>query len=349
MPRGRPKPADWARSVVEGVGGQQDADFSLTVTGSRARDPIAWARVSTPIIIDHVAFDAPGGLDDVTRYVFGDDVLEVELQMPSNGATPAAEVAADLRESIMAVFPSGQILDEGETMLDGRRARFVAYEVGAPPEQVVGMAVVANLSGGGFAKLVLHAADRAELGPRFGPTLASVSLRGGEAPTRAGPGFRRERVGPIALDVPDELLGPRERLYADADDRLRLRISVRPVGAPVVTLEQAIARDAKRGTLLERDDRAWSWGWWARYRQRSANPPHRERAIVRAGLTVRAPDAADQHQHQPPAQIEPRVRQVEIHGTAEPSRAPTLYGAFDALLASVRWHEGQGSAGGEGR
>lgn len=311
-------------------------------------------------IIDHVAFEAPAGLEDATRYAFGDDgpgptegatsdaslpasvpaglpsSLVVELEAPAGRATPAPEVIAELRESITTVFPFGTILDEGQTLLDGRRAWFLAYEVGPQGERTVGMVTVANLPDGDFVKLSMRVAELAELGPRFGPTLASVSLRGGQAPTPAGPGHRRERVGPIALDVPSDLPGPRSGLYVDADDRLRLRIAVRPVGADPVMLDDAIAADAKAGTLLDREDRSWSWGWWVRHRLRGVDPPHRERAVVRAGLTVTDPAATDDA-------TPTRVRQVEIHGTAEGSRAPALHAAFDALLASVRWHGGEGA------
>jgi hypothetical protein len=289
-------------------------------------------------VIDLVAFAAPAGLEDATRWAFGTEadpeVLTVELEAPAGRATPAAEVVAELRASITGVFPFGEILDEGQTMLDGRRAWFLAYAVGPDYEPAVGMAVVANLPGGDYVKLHLRVTDRAELGPRFGPTLGSVSLRGGPAPVPGGPGYRREQAGPIALDVPQELAAPRSHMFVDAEDRLRLRVTVRPVGIPAFDLDAAVARDAAQAELLEREEQAWSWGRWARYRRRSADPPHREQAVARASLTVTVVPGP------PEAPERAVVRQLEIHGSAVPKRAAALYAAFDALLASVRPHLG---------
>jgi hypothetical protein len=286
-----------------------------------------------PRVIDHVAFEAPAGLEDATRWAFGGEsrpeALTVELEAPAGRATPAPEVIAELRESITAVFPGGEILDEGESMLDGRRAWYLAYAVeAAGNDPVVGMVVVANLAGGDYVKLSMQVADRDELGERFGPPLASVSLRGGPAPLPAGPGYRRERVGPVALDVPNELHGPRSHLFMDADDRLRLRVTVRPPGAAAFDLDAALARDGAKVELRERQEQAWSWGRWVRCMGRGIDPPHREQALVRASLTVTVAAAVEGR----PAV----VREVEIHGTAAPERVTGLYAAFDALLASVR-------------
>ncbi len=283
-------------------------------------------------IIDGVAFAAPAGLEDATHWAFGNEaqpeVLTVELEAPAGAATPALEVIRELRESITVVFPFGEILDEGETRLDGRRARFLAYAVGPDDDRAVGMVVVANLVGGDPIKLHMRVSDRAELGERFGPTLGSVSLSGGAAPVPAGPGYRRERAGPIALDVPGDLAAPRSHAFVDRDDRVRLRVTVRPRGAAAFDLEAAIARDSAQGELLERQDQAWSWGRWARYRRRAIDPPHREQAMARASLTVTVVPARE------PA--EPAVvREVELHGSAVPERAAELHAAFDALLASV--------------
>jgi hypothetical protein len=283
-------------------------------------------------VIDHVAFAAPAGLEDATRWVFGDETrpeaLMVELEAPAGRATPAPEVIAALRDSITAVFATGKILDEGETVLDGRRAWYLAYEVGSEGDPAVGMVVVVNVAGGDYVKLNVQVADLDELGARFGPTLASVSLRGGPAPVPTGPGYRRERAGPVALDVPNELHGPRSQLFIDADDRLRLRVTVRPPGAAAFDLDAALARDAAQAELRERKEQAWSWGRWVRAMRRSVDPPHREQAVVRASLTVTVVAAVEGR----PAV----VREVEIHGTAAPERAVALYAAFDALLASVR-------------
>jgi hypothetical protein len=281
-------------------------------------------------VIDHVAFEAPAGLEDATRWAFADearpDALTVELEAPAGRATPAPEVIDALRDSFGGVFPFGEILDEGQTMLDGRRAWYLAYAAGPDDDPVVGMVVVANLAGGDHVKLHVRVADREQLGSRFGPTLASVSLRGGPAPVPAGPGYRRERAGPIALDVPHELAAPRSHAFVDADDRLRLRVTVRPPGAAPFDLDHAIARDGAQAELRERQEQAWSWGRWARYLSRSLDPPHREQAVARASLTVQVASGSDHAV----------VRQVEIHGTAVPERAAALYAAFDALLASVR-------------
>ena len=281
-------------------------------------------------VIDHVGYEAPAGLEDATRWVFGDEArpeaVTVELEAPAGRATPAPEVIAELRESIGVATPSGEILDEGQTMLDGRRAWYLAYALSDEP--VVGMVVVANLAGGDYVKLHLQVAEREELGTRFGPTLARVSLRGGPAPVPAGPGYRRERAGPVALDVPRELEAPRTHLFMDADDRLRVRVTVGPVGARPFDLDAALARDAAQAELRERQEQAWSWGRWVRYMKRGIDPPHREQAVVRAALTVTVVAAAEGR----PAV----VREVEIQGTAAPERATALYAAFDALLASIR-------------
>jgi len=283
-------------------------------------------------VIDHVAFAAPAGLEDATAWTFGDDArpeaLTVELEAPRGRATPAPEVIAAVRDSFSAVFPFGEILDEGQTVLDGRRAWYLAYAAGPDSDPAVGMVVAANLAGGDFVKLHLRVAAREELGTRFGPTLASVSLRGGPAPVPAGPGHRREQVGPVALDVPAELHGPRSHVFVDADDRLRLRLTVRPPGAAPLDLDVALAEDGARGELRERSEQAWSWGRWVRFVRRSIDPPPREQAVVRASLSITVAVAADGR----PAV----VREVEIHGTAAPERAPALYAAFDALLASLR-------------
>jgi hypothetical protein len=283
-------------------------------------------------VIDHVAYEAPAGLEDATRWTFGDEArpeaVTVELEAPAGRATPALEVIAALRESITAVFPFGEILDEGETVLDGRRAWFLAYEVGQADEPVVGMVVVANLAGGDHVKVHVRVGDREELGPRLGPTLASVSLRGGPAPVPAGPGYRREHAGPVALDVPAELQGPRSHLFVDAEDRLRLRVTVRPVGAAAFELEDAIARDAARGELRERQEQAWAWGRWVRYGWRGIEAPEEEQAVVRASLTVTVAEAREG--------MEAVVREVELHGTAAVGRAAELHAAFDGVLASVR-------------
>lgn len=287
-------------------------------------------------VIDHVGFEAPAGLDDATRWAFVDasrpeerpEVLSVELEVPRGRATPAPAVIAELRESIAAVFPFGEVLDEGETLLDGRRARFLAYAVGDEDDPTVGMVVVANLAGGDYVKLHVRVAEREQLGPRFGPVLASVSLRGGPAPVPAGPGYRRELAGPVALDVPQELEGPRSHVFMDADDRLRLRVTVRPPGSAPFDLEAALASDAIKGPLRERQEQTWAWGRWLRYVQRGADPPHREQAVVRASLSVTVA--------QPQPGADAIVREVEIHGTAELERATALYAAFDAVLASVR-------------
>lgn len=283
-------------------------------------------------VIDHVAFAAPAGLEDATQWTFEaegrPEALTVELEAPAGRATPAPEVIAALRESVSAVFESGKILDEGETVLDGRRAWYLAYEVGSDGDPAVGMVVVVNVAGGDYVKLNVQVADLDELGARFGPTLASVSLRGGPAPVPAGPGYRRERVGPVALDVPNELHGPRSHLFMDADDRLRLRVTVRPSGAAPFDLEAALARDGAKAELRERQEQKWSWGWWVRFVTRGIDPPHREQVVVRASLTVTLEAAA---QGRPAV-----VREVEIHGTATPERAAVLYPAFDALLASIR-------------
>jgi hypothetical protein len=283
-------------------------------------------------VIDHVGFEAPAGLEDATRWVFGDEArpeaLTVELEAPAGRATPAPDVIAALRESMTAVFPFGEILDEGETVLDGRRAWFLAYAVEGEDDPLVGMTVVANLAGGDHVKLHVRVSDREQLGSQLGPTLASVSLRGGPAPVPAGPGYRRERAGPVALDVPQELEGPRSHLFVDAEDRLRLRVTVGPAGAPPLDLDAALARDAAQAELRERQEQAWSWGRWVRYVRRGVDPPHREQAVVRAALSVTvvaAHEAADAV-----------VRAVEIHGSAVPERAAALHAAFDVLLASVR-------------
>jgi hypothetical protein len=293
-------------------------------------------RVEGPRIIDHVAFAAPAGLEDATRWAFGreaePEALTVELEAPAGRATPAPEVIAALRTSITTVFPAGEILDEGQTLLDERRAWFLAYAVGDDDDRVVGMVVVTNLAGGGFVKLHMRVADRAELGPRFGPTLASVSLHGGPAPVPAGPGYRRERAGPVALDVPQELAAPRSHLFMDADDRLRLRVTVRPAGAKAFDLDAATARDAAQAELQDRQEQAWSWGRWVRYRQRAIDPPHREQAVVRAALTVTVVPGA------PEAPERAVVREVEVQGSAVPERVTALHAAFDAVLGSVRAH-----------
>ncbi|MCX4247640.1 hypothetical protein [Paraliomyxa miuraensis] len=296
--------------------------------------------MQVPCVIDHVGFQPPAELEDATRYAFGDDdgpeSLTVELEAPAGGATPATTVLEEVRESISTVFPFGQVLDQGETVLDGRRAWFLAYEVGPDAEHVAGMVVVANLPEGDHVKLHLRVAALDLLGPRFGPTLESVSLSGGPAPRPAGPEYRRERVGPIALDVARALVGPRSRTYVDAEDRLRLRLAVRPVGASMPALDDGVAEDARGGELLDREERSWSWGWWVRHRQRGLTPPHRERAVVRAGLVIGSPRS----QGAEAGSVEPTdVRMVEVFGTAEPERASILHAAFDALLASLRWHE----------
>lgn len=291
-------------------------------------------------VIDHVGYEAPAGLEDATRWVFGDEArpeaVTVELEAPAGRATPAPEVIAELRESIGVSVPSGEILDEGQTMLDGRRAWYLAYALSEEP--VVGMVVVANLAGGDHVKLHVQVAEREELGTRFGPTLASVSLRGGPAPVPAGPGYRRERAGPIALDVPRELEAPRTHLFMDADDRLRLRVTVRPAGAPPFDLDAALGRDAAQAELRERQEQVWSWGRWVRYMKRGIDPPHREQAVVRAALTVTVVAAAEGR----PAV----VREVELQGAATPGRVEALYLAFDALLASVRPLPAEGPAEG---
>lgn len=299
-------------------------------------EPLGWVRVEPLRVIDHVGFEAPAGLVDATRWAFVDasrpevlpEVLTVELEAPPGRATPAPEVIVALRESIAAVFPFGEILDEGETLLDGRRARFLAYAVGGEDDPTVGMVVVVNLAGGDHVKLHVRVADREELGPRFGPTLASVSLRGGPAPVPAGPGYRREHAGPVALDVPQALQGPRSHVFVDAEDRLRLRVTVRPPGSAPFDLERALTGDAVKGPLRERQEQAWAWGRWVRYVQRGADPPHREQAVVRASLSVTVTEARPG--------VDAIVREVEIHGTAVPERAVALYAAFDAMLASVR-------------
>lgn len=282
-----------------------------------------------PRVIDHVGYEAPAGLEDATRWTFGDEArpeaVTVELEAPAGRATPAPEVIAELRESIGTVI-SGEILDEGQTVLDGRRAWYLAYALSEAP--VVGMVVAANLAGGDYVKLHVQVAEREELGTRFGPTLASVSLRGGPAPVPAGPGYRREQAGPIALDVPQELAAPRTHLFKDAEDRVRLRVTVGPRGALPFDLDGALARDAAQAELRERQEQVWSWGRWARYVKRGIDPPHREQVVVRAALTVMVVAEAEGR----PA----IVREVEIQGTATPQRAAALYPAFDALLASIR-------------
>lgn len=293
-------------------------------------------------VIDHVGFEAPAGLEDATRWVFGDEsrpeAVTVELEAPAGRATPAPEVIAEVRESITAMAPSGEILDEGETVLDGRRARYLAYAVASDDAPAVGMVVVANLAGGDHVKLHMQVSEREELGTRFGPTLASVNLRGGPAPVPAGPGYRREWAGPIGLDVPQELRGPRSHLFMDADDRVRLGVTVRPPGAPPFDLDVALRRDAAQAELRERQEQAWSWGRWVRYVTRGIDPPHREQAVVRASLTVTVAAATDER----PAV----VREVEIQGTATPERVTALYPAFDALLASIRPLPAAGPSGG---
>lgn len=295
-----------------------------------------------PRVIDQVAFEAPAGLEDATRWEFRDpsraEAVTVELEAPVGRATPALEVVAALRESIVAVFPLGEILDEGQTVLDGRRAWFLAYAVGDEDDPQVGMAVVANLAGGDHVKIHVQLQDRDELGPRFGPTLASVSLRGGPAPVSAGPGYRREHAGPVALDVPQALQAPRTHVFVDADDRVRLRLSVRSPGAGPFDLDAALAGDGIGAELREREEQAWSWGRWARYVRRTEDPPPRAQAVVRASLSVVVQAAHDG--------VEAVTREVEIHGIAALERAAALHAAFDAMLASVRAVPAGGSTGG---
>lgn len=283
-------------------------------------------------VIDHVAFEAPAGLEDATRWVFGDparaEALTVELEAPAGRATPALTVITALRERLAAVAPAAEILDEGDTVLDGRRAWYLAYAMEGVGEPAVGMVVAANRPGGDHVVLSLRVPEREALGPMFGPVLASVSLRGAPAPVPAGPGHRREHVGPVALDVPLPLAGPRSHLFVDADDRMRLRLTVRSPDEPPFDLDAALAREAARGELRERREQAWSWGRWVRAVRRAAEPPHREQVVVWASLTVPLREATADR----PAE----VRHVEIHGVAVPERAEDLDVEFDALLASVR-------------
>lgn len=288
-------------------------------------------------VVDRIAFEVPDDLEDATTYAFAseddEDELTVVLEVPAAAATPAAEVAAQVREGLTLTFPENvEALDERETTLDGRPARSIDYTVRGCGDPVFGCTVIAEREGGGFVKIDLRAREADRLRDRLLPVLDTVSLTGADRAPPAGEGYRRARLGPLALHVPTELHGPLQRLFIDGDDRLRLQVVVRPLGKGAAALDRAVTRDGRGGwTVLDREDQSWARGQWCRYRRISGNQPPREQSVARAVVAVPlAPVAKD------PAEPEdPAVQHVEIHGTTEPGRARALHGALDVVLRSL--------------
>ncbi|PRP90832.1 hypothetical protein ENSA5_60820 [Enhygromyxa salina] len=293
--------------------------------------------------IDGIAFASPDGLEDVTRYAYrpaesgpgrGDEELSVEAELPVGGATPAAEVIAELREALEGFFPGAfKLLGEGEATLAGAAGKFLAYCLDGGPGQatVVGKIVVANLGRegeppGDWVKLAWSGSrDAGSLDAYVDPIVASFSAEA-DAPATVLPGHERRHAGPWALDVPAHLRGPRNFLWEDEEAELRVELSVLEAGADEPTIELGAAISG--GEEVAREDSRLDEGERVDVRVRSDDDPHGESTLILAKRKIEL-GASDRGGH----------RWVVLSASAPSPEGPRLTTIVDALLASVRAEE----------
>lgn len=280
--------------------------------------------------VDGIAFESPAGLEDGTHYNFSSSAphaseqLSVELELPTGGATPAAEVIAEIRQSLREFHAAAfTVVADGRTTLAGEPAQFFTYRLDGN-EQVVGKIVVANLDAGDWVKLAWEGdRDPGSLDAYLAPIIASFAPGTG-APTAVLSGHQRHSAGPWVLDVPAHLHGPRNFIWEDIEAELRIELTVLEDGDPEPALEPGAA--VAGGEEVARLERAIEGGARFDIRVRSDADPNGESTLILAKRKVELTQLTSA----------PRLRRWVVLSASAPSTAGArLTSVIDALLGSI--------------
>ncbi|PRP99329.1 hypothetical protein [Enhygromyxa salina] len=287
--------------------------------------------------VDGIAFDSPLGLEDGTHHTFSSssssagtpERLSVEFELPAGGATPAAEVIAEIRDSLSEFFGSSfTLVAEGQTTLAGEPAEFFTYRLDGQ-EHIDGKIVIANLSAGpnpgDWVKLAWEGdRDPSSLDAYLDPIFASFTTQADATPTVL-PGHQRHSAGPWVLDVPAQLRGPRTFIWEDIEAELRIELTVLEDGEPEPVLEPGAA--VAGGEEVARLERTIDGGARFDFRVRSDNDPNGESTLILAKRKVELTQL-------PSA---PRLyRWVVLSASAPSTEGARLTAIIDTLLASIR-------------
>ena len=283
--------------------------------------------------VDGIAFTSPAGLEDSTSYSYraeaGDEELYVEFELPVGGATPAAEVMAEMREGLAEFFGAQySVVDEGEASLAGARGPCVQYRLSGDLP-AAGKILVANVPEAGCDWIKLRwtgVRDDAEVPAIFDPIAASFRAEA-DASGPVPPGYRREVAGAYVLDVPARLHGPRTFIYEDPVAELRVEVSVLRGGDPEPGLSAGVAGAGARE--VSREEQALDDGERVDLRVESEDDPNGESALILAKRELALAGARAGER-----------RWVVLSASAPASEAARLTALVDALLASVRPDDG---------
>jgi hypothetical protein len=211
------------------------------------------------MVLDGIVFAPPAALEDRSNYVHRADApreeLSVELELPVGAATPAAEVIADQRESMEGFLDAAFGVEaEGATLLAGAPARFMRYFIVDDGERKYGKTIVGNPGSGDYVRINWKGeVDAAAVDGCVDPVVASFrAATDAEPPAPAG--LRTRYAGPWAYELPERFSDPRTRIWTDGDS-LRVQLSVAPIGAAPLDVDELIANQLDRNRAqLARDE-----------------------------------------------------------------------------------------------
>jgi hypothetical protein len=277
------------------------------------------------MVLDGIAFAAPTGLEDRSNYVHRAEApreeLSVELELPVGAATPAAEVIVEQREAMEGFLDAAFGVEaEGVTTLAGAPARFMRYFIVDEGERKYGKTIVGNPGVGDYVRINWKGeVDAVAVDARVDPVIASFRAATDAEPPAAA-GLRTRYAGPWAYELPERFSDPPTRIWTDGDS-LRVQLSVMPIGAAPLQLDELIASQLDRGpALLARDDRQIELGVLAHL--------HRRGSLEREWSAYVALLRLD-------ADIDMGTREVAVVGTAPWSDDARLAAFVETLIASV--------------
>jgi hypothetical protein len=285
--------------------------------------------------VDGVAFESPAGLEDSTSYSYQArstyEELTIEFELPVGRATPAEAVIADVREGLAGYFAAEySTVAQGDQPFVGQPGKFLNYRLDGS-EQVVSKIIVANTARpdgahGDWIKLVWSAWPASLAGRSVDavvdPIIASV-VPVDRAPASVLPGHVRQQAGNWVVDVPAQLVGPRNFIYEDVDAELRVELSVLKDGAPEPTLEPGVA--VAGGQEISRTEHVLADGARVDLDVRSDSDPNGESTLILAKRHVELSGTRKGTR-----------RWVVISATSPARDGGRLRGIVDDLLASVQ-------------
>jgi hypothetical protein len=209
---------------------------------------------------DGFSFSAPEQLVDVTVYVFRDDA---EMAMVDYGTLPRGVntvegLMVDRRQEIE--FKSGGKLtqiDLRDGSILGLRDKRLLYTDDSEPG-FIGCLVVAMLDEQSYIQIV-YAGDRKTSGENLERILGSIR-KAGDWPS-AVPGYTRRHAGMITLELPNSLQPPRTFRFVSKGEKIQIEVALPKPGAPLLSLEAALAADGNVGVIRNLQRTANGVGW----------------------------------------------------------------------------------------